>query len=562
MNTKLRAKCVSSGMAETLTGADADQWLDAHFEQVVNQKTVILRTTVGDKDGDDPTPGGLTAKEVLDLLDARDKRHAEARSAWKKEVDANLSLAFSEVTPTGLADLCYDLQIDGIDEVRTKIQEAKKEADAVINDGGCRVNLSLSQPRDRHIAAIRAGVLVRALSNFQAPAPKLVMAADGRWDYASTSPDDILEKNLPAKDRPKDWEHFSQMPLIKIAEECLIADGASQDAVRRLSQPQVAMAAMGYHRQAGLRAEALHTTGSLPEVTRDAVNKSLGAGYAEAPQTWRGPMRQGASVNDFKDIHRVKMSAAGNMPVWPDNTEPNPAKLSDEKEKYAVEAYAQTLTFSWRLVLNDDLDALSRRPQLLGDAAGRTVNAIAWNQITSNPSMVDSQVLFLETPAGNRKRANLTTGSATPTNVTIGAMKALMRLMRGLNTPEQNESEDILNIQPFYIVGPASLEEVILKQVFSGADPADNKSSATFNTSRTLTPIIEPLLDANSTTAWYLFAAPSRVDTVEVTFLTGHETPFAHEWLDDATMSQNFSIIQTFGAKSLDHRGIQRHDGQ
>ena len=56
------------------------------------------------------------------------------------------------------------------------------------------------------------------------------------------------------------------------------------------------MAALGFHQNAGIRASAgLQTTGSLLEITRDAINKSLLAGYEEAPQTWRGPGRQGTS---------------------------------------------------------------------------------------------------------------------------------------------------------------------------------------------------------------------------------------------------------------------------
>ena len=90
------------------------------------------------------------------------------------------------------------------------------------------------------------------------------------------------------------------------------------------------------------------------------------------------------------------------MPVWEDNTEPQPAKLSNEAEKYAVEARAETISFSWRLMINDDLDALSRRPQLMGDAAARTINAFFWQQVTSNPVMADGQTLFLATPTGLR----------------------------------------------------------------------------------------------------------------------------------------------------------------
>lgn len=468
------------------------------------------------------------------LLDERDKKQAEAAKAWKKEVDANLALAFPKDVPQTLRDECLEMRDDGIDAVRTKIADYRRTT----NSETGVVHLSDSQPRDRHLAALKAGVQVRALAG-------------------------SADKHLPAKDRPQGTQDFIRVPLIKIAEQCLLLDGFSHDQIGRLSPAQVAMAAMGFHRNAGIRADAgLHTTGTLLEITRDAINKSLAAGYEEAPQTWRGPMRQGASVADFKNIHRVKISAVGNLPGWTDGQAPELAKLANEKETYAVEAKASTLSFSWRLFVNDDMDALSRGPQLLGNAAARTVNAVAWAQITSNPTMSDGQALFLETPAGNRKRKNFTTGTGAPSNTTIGALRTLMRLMRGLNTPEGNESSDVLNLMPAYIVGPAALEDVILKQVLSLADPAASGNAAVFNSARQLTPVIEPLLDAASSVAWYLFASPSQIDTVEVTFLQGQETPVTHEWMDDATMSQNVTIVQTFAAKALDHRGVQKHKGE
>jgi ATP-dependent protease ClpP protease subunit len=549
LSAKLRAKCVAAGMSDKLTDEEALKWFEANEDAVLNGTPVVAPVQKTE-----PTPAPVAAgpspEDIAAAFERLEAAKAAKIKAWKKEVDANIALAFGANAPKDLVAECYELQAEGIDKVRETIQNAKKKADDETPIGGVRFDLSPEQPQDRHMAAIRSGLLVRALNNFKS------------IEDVKLSTADRLEKHLPVKDRAKGWEDFSRMHLRDVARECLLASGVRYEDVRRLSGPQVAMAALGFHTQAGLRnSAAIHTTGSLAEITRDAVNKSLRAGYDEAPQTWRICFRQGTSVQDFKDIHRVKLGAAGNMPVWNDNMAPEQAKLSNEKEKYAVEARALDLSFSWQLVINDDLDAISRHPQLLGDSAGRTVNAVAWRQITSNPTMTDGQALFLETPTGNRKRKNYTTGSATPTNTTIGAMKALMRVMRGLNTPEGNESEDILNLEPAFLIGPAALEEIILKQVFSGADPASGGNSAVYNSSRTLTPVIEPLLDADSTTAFYLAASPSRIDTVEVTFLEGQETPMAHDWMDQATMAQHFTIIQTFQAKALDHRGLQKHKG-
>lgn len=620
LTAKQRAQCVKLGMPKNATQEEALRWFDANIaffrdmlateeeatdeegeeetmdpadeieedpqddEQQTEEGEEHLTSEMDEEDPDaeeneeeKPTqsfrrrkPANRTGRngrrnvveDVLNVIEQRERAKAQAQRRWRSNIDAKIELAFGDNAPEGLRERCYAMQDAGEASVRKVILAAKKRyQDQVGNVGRAVVNFSRSQPRDRHIAAIKAGVLARSLGNFRATAPRLQKMPDGRWDYVVLSGEQLLDKHLPQKNRPEGWQDFSQLPLIKIAEECLLADGISYEQLRRLPAPQIAMAAMGHYRQAGIRADgALHTTGSLLEITRDAINKSLLAGYEEAPQTWREVGRQGASVADFKDIHRVKLSAAQNLPVWPDNTAPEQAKLSNEKEKYAVEARAETLTFSWRLVVNDDMDALSRRPQLLGDAAARTVNAEFWRQITSNPTMADSVALF-SAATGNRKQDNLITGSATPTNSTIGSMRKLMRLMRGLNTPEGNQSEDVLNLIPAYIVGPAALEEAILKQVFSGADPASGGNSAVFNTARTLTPVIEPLLDAASATAWYLFASPSRIDTVELTFLQGQETPLNHEWIDDQTMSQNFTIIQTFAAKAIEWRSIIKHAG-
>src|ERR1035438_4087891 len=40
---------------------------------------------------------------------------------------------------------------------------------------------------------------------------------------------------------------------------------------------------------------------------------------------------------------------------------------------------------------------------------------------------------------------------------------------------------------------------------------------------RSLVPIVEPRLDANSATAWYLIADPAQVDTVEYCYLEGQQ---------------------------------------
>ena len=390
------------------------------------------------------------------------------------------------------------------------------------------VNL-ISEGRDRKRADFQTALVIRCLNN------------------AGAKPETVA-REVPESTRIGDWQDFQYATLLDIARECLEWDGVRRDKISGMSNDDIARA-------------ALHTTGNFTKLTADAANKSMQVGYTEFPATWLGPMRQAASVPDFKTIHRMRLGAIPNLPIWPDNSDPIQSSMKDAEETYAVEAYSTEISFSFRLLINDDLDAISRMPFQLGSAAKRTINAIAWQQLTDNPTMEDAQALLLETATGNRQRSNLTTGSATPTVTTIGTMKDKMRQMRGENTPEDNESDDILNIEPVYLVLPSALETVGLQLVRSIADPATNLSSAVHNPTRNLIPIIEPRLDANSATAFYLFASPSQIDTIEVTFLQGQEEPQIRSWIDDRSLSQMFAVMQTFGAKAMNHRGIQRHDG-
>lgn len=553
MNAELKKLCVERGMDEKLSDADAQAWLVANAAKVFAPPAGASRTLPDSvKDGvildakinvDEIARKAAEAatNATLKQIELREQAHRDQRAAFERDCEASLKLVFGETIPADTRSLA--LAAGSMEQAHEVIRTAKAKADEEtrVNPFGGLAIEHVAAQRDKHRAALQSALLVRS------------------YDLRGYG---LADKQLPVDKRATGWEQFRHAPLLEIARECLVADGYNYRELSGLSRQNLAIAALGWPHKVGLRGMgAYHTTGSLAYLTLDAINKNLTAGYTEAPSTWRGPMRQAASVPDFKQKHVIKMGAIGNLPIWQDNKAPIEAAVANEKESYAVEARAETIGFSWQLFVNDDMDALSRSPSLLGAAAARTVNAVAWAQVTGNPTLSDGQALFLENATGNRKRSNLTTGSASPSNTTIGAMRAKMRKMRGLNTPEGNESQDILNIQPVYLVGPASLEEIILKQVNSGADPASGGNSNVYNSSRVLMPVIEPLLDDASTTAWYLFASPSQVDTVEVTFLQGQETPVINDYVDEATWSRKVTVVQSFAAKAIDHRGVQKHAG-
>lgn len=566
MNPELRKLLVSRGMAATLSDEDAQKWLienraklaDPPEEETVIEPPADPPSDAAAKGKTRTAPAFPTSEEIAKLI--ADATRAEIKAeqvrvaAFRKEVDSLCNLADLQDT----AEHCRGLS--DIESVRTYLTAEKAKRSTTIGfTPSVRVT---GEGSDRFMEDIGTALTLRALESVSTPSPEGNFFAT---QQAKTRTE-TLERVFPAASRAKGAEQWRDASMYDIAHEMVRSIFGVQ--TRGMSRENVAIIAMfGPQRASEMGIQfrssgaAFHTTGSFTNLTLDAMNKSMMLGYVEAPSTWEGPMKRGRSVDDFKNINRMRLGAIPNLPVWNDNDNPQKASMKDAKETYAVESRSLEIDFSYRLLVNDDMDALSVAPSQLGAAARRTVNTVAWSVITSNPTMSDGKALFLETAAGNRNRSNLTTGSATPTNLTLQTMKNKMRQMRGENTPAEAESKDILNLQAKYIVGPGALDTTILQLVMSVADPVTQLSSAVYNPANTLIPVIEPLLDAASATAWYLFASPQVIDTVEVSFLKGQETPVIRSFMNERTLSQSAIVLQTFGAAALNHRGMQKHDG-
>lgn len=542
VNEELRQLWISRGMPAELDDEAAQAWALEH--ERANPPKPPAEKDPPRKPEDERSTILLeeVKRELKELKSGTGKAidDALARAEKKRQEHAQQVRDLCELgdVPHLADELCRAFADKPLDETRAEILKRRKEGTAHVPPG-LRIEPGNAQ-LDKHRGAVGTALAVRALG-----------ATGCRAENALAV--------FPEARRAAGWEQYRNASLMEIARACLEMDGIR---AAGLSSEQIAVTALGWPQKVGVRGAgaAYHTTASFPRLTQDAVNMSMQVGYMEFPSTWEGPMRQGASVEDFKQIHRMRLGAIPNLPIWPDNTDPDVASLKDAEEKYAVEARSLEFSLSWRLMVNNQMDVLSRVPSMFGTAAARTVNAVAWAEVTGNPTMEDGQALFLETATGNRKRSNLTTGAGAPTVATLQTLSNKMMQMRGENTPEQNESQDILNLQPRYLVGPSALSTTVKQLILSAYDPAASAIQV-YNTATELIPVIEPLLDANSATAWYVFASPSQIDTVEVTFLQGQESPVTRDWMDERTLSQCWAVLQTFAAKALQHRGIQKHAG-
>jgi hypothetical protein len=189
---------------------------------------------------------------------------------------------------------------------------------------------------------------------------------------------------------------------------------------------------------------------------------------------------------------------------------------------------------------------------MFGNAAARRVNSIVYAILAANANMSDGTALF----AGGH--GNLAAGDdvGAPGTTTLAVARAAMRVQRDLQGLQP------LNITPRYIIVPAALEtttEVILRST-SIPDMAFAQLAINPFQNR-LEPVVESLLDAVSTTGWYLAADPNAIDTVEVAFLEGERAPYIEEQQGFDVDGRQYKVRLCVGAKAIDWRGLYYNPG-
>jgi len=295
-----------------------------------------------------------------------------------------------------------------------------------------------------------------------------------------------------------------------------------------------------------------HSTSDFPELLENIANKSLVAGYNETPGTWNQWMGT-LDVKDFKINTRVKMSEAEEFLPLAELTPIQESTVIDKKEEYKVSTFARRFGISREAFINDDLGGFSRIPQLFGAACARTINTRAYAFLLSNPLMKeDGLAVFHAT------HNNLVTGPGTVVSQTsLGVQRKNLRLQKGL------AGKQILNLTPSIILAPVTQEQLILKELNASFVPTA-AANGRLEWVQSLRPVFEPNLDllpGGSTTAWYMIAANSAIDSFHVIFLQGNRTPVMTRLEGTSILGIEWVAYLDFGFAALEWRGISKNDG-
>ena len=142
----------------------------------------------------------------------------------------------------------------------------------------------------------------------------------------------------------------------------------------------------------GSRQTPVCSESDFPNILANVANKTLRTAYEAAPRTFQPFCRQ-VTASDFKAMSRVQLGEAPALDKVNEGGEYKRGPLGEGKESYRVETYGKIIAISRQVLVNDDLNAFTRIPQLFGVAAANLESDVVWGIITANPNMGDGLAL-------------------------------------------------------------------------------------------------------------------------------------------------------------------------
>lgn len=328
---------------------------------------------------------------------------------------------------------------------------------------------------------------------------------------------------------------FRGMSLLEIGGECLSDAGIK---TRGLSKREQATTMLGLDQSRGY-----HSSSDFPIILGNTINRTLRRAYDLQTRTFM-PFCRRVNISDFKQITRTQLSElVGNFDAIPEGGEYKSASAGESKEVYQLAKYGKKIGFSWEMLINDDLSAFTRIPQMIANKSAQKQSDIVYGILTANADMSDGVALFHST------HGNLAGTASAITAAAMGLARAAMR-------KQKDPNGDFINVMPKYLViGPdkETEAEMLIHALIVATKTTDTN---VFRDSVTI--IVEPRLTGNQ---WYLVADPNSIDTIEYAFLDGEQELFTEQRISFDVDGLEVKARMVFAAKAIDWRGMYKNAG-
>ncbi len=311
-------------------------------------------------------------------------------------------------------------------------------------------------------------------------------------------------------------------------------------------------------REGELRLRESMTASSWNLVLGDSITRRMVAEYSRPSlAAWRQVVSSIVPLADFRTQRIDRVGGYGTLPTVNEGAPYQPlASPTNEESTYAPDTRGGTEDITRRMILNDDVRAISNIPKKLGLAAAQTLFRFVFDFFTTNAATsYDSTALF-HTNHGNTSTSALSQSALT-------AVRVAMRQQAGYG-----DTKDILSIVPVQLVVPSALEELAWQLATSAvAMPSGAPTGAASDIPNIHSRMREPIVidyytDAND---WFAVADMSMVPGIEIGFIGGRQDPELFTQADPNVGSMfdsdklTYKIRHEYGGTATDHRGYYRN---
>jgi hypothetical protein len=451
------------------------------------------------------------AKREAEELRAREAREAEAKRAAEAEAkraeeDAKRAKDLADAAATralAIVELCDEHKVDG----------EKRSA-------WLRSSMSVSDVK----IAILDSMAARSRENHVSPAT----GGDGRREQnAVRDAADAILRRAGEKVEGEGHRNFGDGKLSRMAEQFLQMGGVN---TRVLNSHEIAQRALA--------------TSDFAAVLYLAGEKQVRKGYESTPLVHREVFRK-TTANDFREKHQVLVSAGSILPEVPESGRITQSAASSEQSKYAIKSYGTIIAITRKMIIDDDISAVTRIAQSRGRSVAETERKLVWDFIMSNalagPTSQDGTAVF------TTGHANFPSASGTPiSDVTLTAARVSFGNRLG---PDGFAMNAQLKHIVTSVVGEAPWD-VLLNGMFV---PTSTTGVVT-ERMRQVQLHVEPLI-STSKKHWYGFTDYNQVDHFEYAYLAGAEGARLEQRNGFDVEGIELKVCLDFGIGAIDYRG-------
>lgn len=279
----------------------------------------------------------------------------------------------------------------------------------------------------------------------------------------------------------------------------------------------------------GIALDEAMSISDFPLLTGDVLERTMLARFAEVPQVWRQYIDVGAPLRDFRDIKMLETTGGNEEYEEISDLEGlTYTSIAESSQTMSPALYGKAMRLSWRLMMNDDLDAFSVIPRALAQGGRRTINKFATDLLFDSTG---PDATIFTTGRSNRLSGN-------PALSVTSLAAAITQLMSF--TDSTGEPINVDGVRLVYGPGLHTTVQNILNTLsFDATTDGGAASNRTIRVNNWMTSGITPVMDpyipvvvtgGNAATSWMVTAAPNASRPLaRIRFLQGFEQPVLYQ---------------------------------